>query len=63
MRSKSRIKDPFSVQETNGFMTAEHEKLTDEISDFTLKTLFEENTTRTVFRSVSEHPKRTSTVI
>lgn len=63
MRSKSRIKDPFSVQETNGFMTAEHEKLTDEISDFTLETLFEENTTRTVFRSVSEHPKRTSTVI
>lgn len=67
MRSKSRIKDPFSVQQTNGFMTAEHEKLTDEISgeisDFTLETLFEENTTRTVFRSVSEHPKRTSTVI
>lgn len=61
-----KIPDKGSIQcarETNEFMTAEHKKLTDEISDFTLTTLFEENTTWTVFCSVSEHPQRTSTVI
>ena len=51
------------VRGTNEFMAAEHKKLTDEISDFTRATLFEENTTWTVFCSVSEHPQRISTVI
>ena len=45
------------VRGTNEFMAAEHKKLTDEISDFTRATLFEENTTWTVFCSVSEHPQ------
>lgn len=50
MRSKSRIKKSTQcARETNEFTTAVQKKLTDQISDFTLPTLFEENTTWTVF--------------
>lgn len=47
-----KIPDKRSIQcarETNEFTTAGHKKLTDQISDFTLPTLLEENTTWTVF--------------